>query len=445
MASSRTFASAHPSASAAASEGPAVPCVGCCLVEVAESLSREATVPVTQGGESLSTLRVGGSASGSFASSSSPSLSATATTTIGPPSRNIITTCFSSAASLLRRECWYSSLALPHLLSGVDTLSDSLLQLLTGAPPSPEKYLCPICLDLIEEPVTLRACCHRFCFGCLAAAASAGPGGGDPDALSRCPSCRTSIVPLGEGEGAAESASLSEEAVGAAASASGLRLLPRDKDDGGEVRRSARRRSLSGRRGGVASSASRASSVSPDEGDGAEAGRESRLSKGGFQKGAATAATGAEFGRDGGAFAERDSQRVGVSATRRPAELALDPALSQFLKRAFKEDASTSRASFAERDTRSSAAEASAGERVSGPSSPRKRQTPGRGTLHSSLTGSCCLGALLADSLSSKKSVPFLAVQKKPKLAASAQLRRLQRHPRGGPGRSATSRQRPGL
>ncbi|KFG56179.1 zinc finger, C3HC4 type (RING finger) domain-containing protein [Toxoplasma gondii FOU] len=105
----------------------------------------------------------------------------------------IMEACFSSASSVLRRECWYSSMALPSLLSTLDTLVDEILLGLTGRPPNEDRHICPICLDVIVDPVILRACCHRFCITCLAAAAISSPAKGE---LPKCPSCRTCIVPV---------------------------------------------------------------------------------------------------------------------------------------------------------------------------------------------------------------------------------------------------------
>ncbi|PFH34331.1 hypothetical protein BESB_074830 [Besnoitia besnoiti] len=105
----------------------------------------------------------------------------------------IMEACFSSASSVLRRECWYSSMALPSLLSTLDTLVDHVLLGLAGRAQNEDRHICPICLDVIVDPVILRACCHRFCFTCLAAAAISSPAKGE---LPKCPSCRTCIVPV---------------------------------------------------------------------------------------------------------------------------------------------------------------------------------------------------------------------------------------------------------
>ncbi|KNC36859.1 hypothetical protein PFLG_02206 [Plasmodium falciparum RAJ116] len=50
-----------------------------------------------------------------------------------------------------------------------------------------EKYICPICLSLIHEPVTLNSCFHSFCWKCLATAIQ-------KYSIDNCPSCRTKIV-----------------------------------------------------------------------------------------------------------------------------------------------------------------------------------------------------------------------------------------------------------
>ncbi|CBZ55286.1 putative zinc finger (C3HC4 type RING finger) protein [Neospora caninum Liverpool] len=128
----------------------------------------------------------------------------------------IMEACFSSASSVLRRECWYSSMALPSLLSTLDTLVDEILLGLTGRPPNEDRHICPICLDVIVDPVILRACCHRFCITCLAAAAISSPAKGE---LPKCPSCRTCIVPVDD-----------EAAVAAERSAAAASLGPAHED-----------------------------------------------------------------------------------------------------------------------------------------------------------------------------------------------------------------------
>ncbi|KAF8822655.1 zinc finger, C3HC4 type (RING finger) domain-containing protein [Cardiosporidium cionae] len=97
-----------------------------------------------------------------------------------------------SASSILSSQNWYSSLKLPELISAVDTMIEEVMTRLTSKPPSRECYTCPICLDLIVDPVTLRGCLHRFCWNCLARATVSAQETGQE--MERCPYCRSSCT-----------------------------------------------------------------------------------------------------------------------------------------------------------------------------------------------------------------------------------------------------------
>lgn len=94
-----------------------------------------------------------------------------------------------SAAQMLSRQDWYRSPELAQVVSILDTTTDTLMQRLTGQPPSREQYQCPICLDVVLDPVSLRTCGHRFCWACLCMAYCEKPEG----ALERCPCCRAAF------------------------------------------------------------------------------------------------------------------------------------------------------------------------------------------------------------------------------------------------------------
>ena len=46
-----------------------------------------------------------------------------------------------------------------------------------------EDYICAVCTDLLEDPITLKACEHMFCRACIDEVIRTGE--------SRCPVCRT--------------------------------------------------------------------------------------------------------------------------------------------------------------------------------------------------------------------------------------------------------------
>ncbi|ETW27976.1 hypothetical protein PFFCH_04534 [Plasmodium falciparum FCH/4] len=88
---------------------------------------------------------------------------------------------------ILSRYTWCLSDELPKLISSVNIISDEFMQKYTNTNVTIEKYICPICLSLIHEPVTLNSCFHSFCWKCLATAIQ-------KYSIDNCPSCRTKIV-----------------------------------------------------------------------------------------------------------------------------------------------------------------------------------------------------------------------------------------------------------
>ncbi|SOV20658.1 RING zinc finger protein, putative [Plasmodium sp. DRC-Itaito] len=88
---------------------------------------------------------------------------------------------------ILSSYTWCLSDELPKLISSVNIISDEFMQKYTNANVTIEKYICPICLSLIHEPVTLNSCFHSFCWKCLATAIQ-------KYSIDNCPSCRTKIV-----------------------------------------------------------------------------------------------------------------------------------------------------------------------------------------------------------------------------------------------------------
>ncbi|CRG95384.1 RING zinc finger protein, putative [Plasmodium gallinaceum] len=82
---------------------------------------------------------------------------------------------------------WCLSDELPKLISSVNIISDEFMQKFSNSPVTMEKYICPICLCLIHDPVTLNSCFHSFCWRCLATAIQ-------KYSIDSCPSCRTKIV-----------------------------------------------------------------------------------------------------------------------------------------------------------------------------------------------------------------------------------------------------------
>ncbi|XP_053990951.1 uncharacterized protein LOC128883023 isoform X2 [Hylaeus volcanicus] len=94
-----------------------------------------------------------------------------------------------TAAAVLAKQEWYRSSELASVVSIVDTKTDTLMQKLTGKPPSRDQYECPICLDVILDPVSLRTCGHRFCWACLCMTYCEKSEG----ALELCPYCRAAF------------------------------------------------------------------------------------------------------------------------------------------------------------------------------------------------------------------------------------------------------------
>ncbi|KYO03531.1 putative RING zinc finger protein [Plasmodium gaboni] len=88
---------------------------------------------------------------------------------------------------ILSSYTWCLSDELPKLISSVNIISDEFMQKYTNTNVTIEKYICPICLSLIHEPVTLNSCFHSFCWKCLATAIQ-------KYSIDNCPSCRTKIV-----------------------------------------------------------------------------------------------------------------------------------------------------------------------------------------------------------------------------------------------------------
>jgi len=70
-------------------------------------------------------------------------------------------------------------------------MTDELMHRLTLQPLSRDRYECPICLDLIVEPVSLTVCGHRFCWQCLVRSCYEGKTEGN---FERCPCCRTAFA-----------------------------------------------------------------------------------------------------------------------------------------------------------------------------------------------------------------------------------------------------------
>lgn len=96
---------------------------------------------------------------------------------------------YKTAAEILSRQDWYCCDQLPTIVSIVETTTNELMQRLTLMPPSRDEYQCPICLDVVVDPVCLRTCGHRFCWACLCMAYCEKPEG----TLERCPCCRAAF------------------------------------------------------------------------------------------------------------------------------------------------------------------------------------------------------------------------------------------------------------
>mmetsp|Transcript_19896 Transcript_19896/g.67798 ORF Transcript_19896/g.67798 Transcript_19896/m.67798 type:complete len:978 (-) Transcript_19896:1184-4117(-) len=109
------------------------------------------------------------------------------------------------AAAVLHAEPFFSSGALAQLVTRAELLAHQL------APPhkrSADDFNCPVCLDVLRNPVVL-SCAHRFCFECIATAATYASEGAaalaadeaaapPPQVKCLCPVCRKPIV-LDEG------------------------------------------------------------------------------------------------------------------------------------------------------------------------------------------------------------------------------------------------------
>lgn len=81
---------------------------------------------------------------------------------------------------------WCLSEELPKLISSVNIICDEFMQNFVEGIVTVEKYSCPICLHLINEPVVLSSCFHSFCWNCLATAIQ-------KYSMDCCPICRTKI------------------------------------------------------------------------------------------------------------------------------------------------------------------------------------------------------------------------------------------------------------
>eukprot|EP00922_Rhytidocystis_sp_ex-Travisia-forbesii_P009863 GHVS01014426.1.p1 GENE.GHVS01014426.1~~GHVS01014426.1.p1 ORF type:complete len:656 (+),score=81.95 GHVS01014426.1:138-2105(+) len=95
------------------------------------------------------------------------------------------------SSAVLSEQDWYKSPVLAHILSEADNIRDDFLLAVTSMPPNAEHYSCSICLEVIVDPVSITACCHRFCWKCLTQAVSNAQIDGD---LERCPYCRTAFA-----------------------------------------------------------------------------------------------------------------------------------------------------------------------------------------------------------------------------------------------------------
>ncbi|SBT32257.1 RING zinc finger protein, putative [Plasmodium ovale wallikeri] len=82
---------------------------------------------------------------------------------------------------------WCHSEELAQLVSSVNTWSDEFMQKFSNSPVTSEKYICPICLCLMHDPITLNSCFHSFCWKCLATAIQ-------QFSIDNCPLCRTKIA-----------------------------------------------------------------------------------------------------------------------------------------------------------------------------------------------------------------------------------------------------------
>ncbi|GAW79510.1 RING zinc finger protein [Plasmodium gonderi] len=92
-----------------------------------------------------------------------------------------------SVTNIMGTYSWCLSNELPELISSINIISDEFMEHLCKCPISFENYICPICLCLINDPVTLNTCFHSFCWKCLATAIQ-------KYSMDKCPSCRTKIV-----------------------------------------------------------------------------------------------------------------------------------------------------------------------------------------------------------------------------------------------------------
>lgn len=94
-----------------------------------------------------------------------------------------------TAVQVLSRQGWYCCDQLPKIVSIVETTTGELMQRLTLTPPNRDQYQCPICLEVVVDPVCLRTCGHRFCWACLCMAYCEKAEG----TLERCPCCRAAF------------------------------------------------------------------------------------------------------------------------------------------------------------------------------------------------------------------------------------------------------------
>lgn len=95
-----------------------------------------------------------------------------------------------TAMEVLSLQEWCRDPQLPKLVSTVDTSISEFMYRLTRRPPTLDEYRCPICLDVVFDPVCLRTCGHRFCWACLCQTYLNCPEG----TLERCPTCRASFT-----------------------------------------------------------------------------------------------------------------------------------------------------------------------------------------------------------------------------------------------------------
>eukprot|EP00914_Ancora_sagittata_P033464 GHVO01067461.1.p1 GENE.GHVO01067461.1~~GHVO01067461.1.p1 ORF type:complete len:369 (+),score=64.06 GHVO01067461.1:62-1168(+) len=71
---------------------------------------------------------------------------------------------------LLITQEWYTSPTLSGIASFTENTTNEMLLALTGNVPPEAEFRCPICLEMIVDPVAIRTCGHRFCAPCLVSA-----------------------------------------------------------------------------------------------------------------------------------------------------------------------------------------------------------------------------------------------------------------------------------